>query len=128
MQELLDKNKNQIKTTQYQVCMEIIHLFRGWHDLGNQSADDLYSMIALKEDGEGIFEFAECEDYENKEIYYMWQIILSILMIVVSIAYQNENAKYVPQDIEIINIHKVAPFLTQGRLPLSNLIPCYSNA
>lgn len=120
MQELLDENQKQIKASQYQICVDLLQLFSGWYDLGNQTADDLYSMIDIKEDGEGIFEFAECVDYESEEIHNMWQILLSILMTMVAIAYQKEHAEYVPQDIEIINIQKIDSFFSRIEENTSN--------
>ena len=46
----------------------------------------------------------------------MWEIILTIFMVTVCIAYQKENRKYVPQDIEAINPVRISDFFRQIEL------------
>lgn len=114
MTQLLDEYKNLMKPSRYQHCTYIIERFYNWYCKGSPSADNLYHLIYYKNDldSKSIVDYAECGEVgENETIHYMWESILSILMIMIGIAYQDEGAAYIPQDIESINMGKIDAFL-----------------
>lgn len=118
IQQLLTQHKNEITESQYQHSIYVVEQFYSWYCYGSLSADDLYILIGCNDDLEtdSIFNYAEYSQEKCETIYYMWEIILSILMTIVCIAFQKENVKYVPQDIEIINPSKIDNFFRQIEL------------
>lgn len=122
IKRLLDKHKNEIERNQYNHCIYITEQFYNWYCFGLLTADDLYTLIESNDnlEADSIFNFAEyCEMGTYETIHYMWEIILIIFMSIVCIAYQKENRKYVPQDIEIINPTKIDDFFKQIKLGIA---------
>ena len=116
IKRMIDEHKNEIETSQYHYCIYITEQFYNWYCHGLLSADDLYTLIDCNDDLEvdSIFNYAElCEIGTCKEIHYMWETILTIFSVIVYIAYQKENSKYIPQDIEVINPAKINDFFRQ---------------
>lgn len=113
MQQLLTAYKNEIKANQYNHGIYVVEQFYNWYHYNTLSADELYAFIECNDNLEAdcILNYAEyCQIEDCEMIHYMWEIMLSTLMVIVYIAYQRENAKYVPQDIEVINPDKIGDF------------------
>ena len=117
MMQLIDKNKRLISPQEYEYCVDIIGRFWDWwHGKDSLSADDLYLLLCEESDlgAKCLYDFAaHCQADGNEALSNMWECIVAILMIMVRIAYQNEGAAYVPQDLENINAEKMATFLEQ---------------
>lgn len=117
MRRLLDKNKRLIGPQEYQHCTGIVERFWDWwHGEDSLSADDLYLLLCEESDlgAKCLYDYAaHCQAEGNEALSNMWECIAAILMIMVRIAYQNEGAAYVPQDLENINTEKMEAFLEQ---------------
>ena len=117
MRRLLSKNKRLIGPQEYQHCTDVIERFWDWwHGEDSLSADALYLLLCEESDLDAkcLYDYAAyCQAEGNETLSNMWECITSILMILVRIAYQNEGAAYVPQDLENINTEKVQAFLEQ---------------
>ncbi len=116
IKRIIDEYKNKIEAYQYRHCIYITEQFYNWYCHGLLSADDLYTLIDCKDNLEvdSIFNFAEFYEMGMcEEIHYMWEIILTIFTVIVWIAYQKENRKHIPQDMEAITPVKISDFFNQ---------------
>lgn len=116
LEQLLAQYKQEMDPNRYEYCSHIVHTFYQWYLHRTLSADDLYLLLMNQEntDSMSIFDCAQCHSVEEcGYLYYVWNSVLSILMVVVYIAYEFEGSSYVPQDIEPINPQKIDGFLEQ---------------
>ena len=114
--QLLKQYKQEMDPNRYQYCAHIVHTFHQWYLYHALSANDLYLLLMNQEntDSISIFDCAQCSSVEEcGYLYYVWNSILSILMVMVYVAYEFEGSSYIPQDIEQINPQKVDRFFEQ---------------
>ena len=110
LQKILDNYRKEILEEQYVRVTKILNEFQEWQKGGGFTADDLYMLIIYSEEDEGIFEYAESDFLpEDEELRCMWQVLLSALMAVVRIAYEQEG-KPCQQDVDAIKLSEVEGF------------------
>lgn len=112
IRQLLERYKDFLKPNEYLHCADVINQFYRWYsDEVFFNADDLYLLICDEGDVDGKCLYDYAEYYEESEVLTdMWECIVTVLMFMSWIAYQNEEAVYIPQDLESINIEKVESF------------------
>lgn len=110
LQKILDNYRKEILEEQYVRVTKILNEFQEWQKGGGFTADDLYTLIIYSEEDGGLFEYAESDFLpEDEELRCMWQVLLSALMAVVRIAYEQEG-KPCQQDVDAIKLSEVEGF------------------
>lgn len=118
LRRLLDQYRPMIGENKFKVASNVVLDFEDWYLKGHKTADGLYALVEMSDTGEGIFEYAECwEDNEPEGSHYLWQVVLSVLMAITSIAYDREGVEP-QQDIGIIRVEKIEEFLALLNNPL----------
>lgn len=109
LEKILNQYREKITEEQYRNTLSVLRKYKTWQR-EQISADELYSLIDFNDEGEGIFEYAECGTLPvEEEIHIMWELILSVLMTVARIAYEEEGPPY-PQSVECIRLEQLNSF------------------
>lgn len=110
IKHVLNTYKDDIDHDKYLFCFNVCDEFQRWNDDADMEADDLYCLVIGEE---SIAEYAEAVEMDNETILYMWQAVLSIFLVLLRIAYEKENASYIPQELEIIQMDKCNDFINK---------------
>lgn len=125
--ELLKHNRRRLPAEHYATGLSVLEQFRAWQEERKLSAEELY-MLIICGDGDGIFEYAESDVLPGEEeIHIVWEVVLSVLMTVVRLAFEEEGT-VCPQDVEIINPDRIGDFyrrIFDGKTSLAQLFDCF---
>ena len=110
LEETLDRYREKITGEQYDTALSVIQKFNSWQEGRVFSAEELYTLIICDDEEERIFDYAESGFIPGEEeIHIMWEMVLSVLMTVVRVAFEEEGLPY-QQYLECIQIEQLNSF------------------
>ncbi len=123
LEKILNQYREKITGEQYRNALSVLRKYKTWQR-EQIFANELYPLIDFNDEGEGIFEYAESGTLSmEEEIHIMWELILSVLMTVARIAYEEEGLPY-PQSVECIRLEQLNSFyghILDGKMDVAQL-------